>query len=211
MKVVFLLAYFVGSRCEGFADARHRDTGLRRGLKKDKQTQDHAIASGDSYFSYNYDDGRVSHSGDFSYGKGRTNTTGIGNNNSSEDHTTTSGDDPTIPVEEGADASGSNDSTYLERICDLYAEFESSFSANLTTHSCQHSERFEFLMCPEEYYVQGICAAASGVTANMSDAIMNQYCLRIFPENLNSSKGIPCSDLCYYFVAEADCCKVRCP
>ena len=110
----------------------------------------------------------------------------------------------------GATDAGSNDSTFLERICDLYAEFE-TVSTNPANNSCQNFERFEFLMCPKEYTVQRICSTSIGFNANLSVAIMNEYCFRFFPENLNSSNGIVCPDLCKTFVVEADCCNVRCP
>lgn len=202
MKFVFLFAPFLAAHLHvGFADARCKRTSLRRSLKKYKQPQDRTGTSGDSYFSYYY-----GKSGDFDHGKGHTISSG--DNNSAESHTSTSEDsDPTNPVEGAADASGSNDSTYLERICDLYVDFKNSVSTN----PCQSFERFDFLMCPEDYIIEGICTSSSGLSADLSDAIMNQYCLRFFNENLNASNGMLCSDLCNAFVGEADCCKVRCP
>lgn len=205
MKLVFLIASFVGAYVHvGFADARQKRTSLRRDLKKYKQAQDHTKASGDSCFSYYYGDSPMSTVGDFSYPESRTGKSG--------DCTGKGGTtNPTIPGEGAADASGSNDSTHLERICDLYAEFESSVSSYLVANPCQNFERFEFLMCPKEYTIERICTSSSGVSANLSDDIMNQYCRRFFPENLNSSNGKLCSDLCSAFVNEADCCKVSCP
>ena len=207
MKFVFLSSCFLGAHLDlSFADARQRSSNVRRGLKKSKQAQDHTSAGGDSFFSYYYGGA----SGDFSYANG---STSISRDNSSADgNMNTSGDsEPTDSVEGGADPSGSNDSTQLERICDLYSEFENSVSNNFAAETCQNFERFDFLMCPEEYNIQRICTSSTGLTANLSDAIMHEYCLRFFPENLNSTNGMPCSELCHAFVVEADCCKVQCP
>ncbi len=125
-------------------------------------------------------------------------------------YSSTDGDYPLTLLQEVVEPSGSNDSTHLEHICDLFAEFESVASSNTVMDACETLEGFKFLMCPDEYETMKICASSGPLDIN--DAIMNAYCLPMF-ESLNDipAEGMLCADLCSSFFVEADCCNLSCP
>jgi len=85
----------------------------------------------------------------------------------------------TPPVEEIVEPSGSNDESFLERICLVYEDF--AVASNFlqptgTTSLCEEFQKVVHLMCPNDYDVTKICAAtreAAVGDSNDTTATMN--------------------------------------
>eukprot|EP00429_Kryptoperidinium_foliaceum_P000600 CAMPEP_0176012718 /NCGR_PEP_ID=MMETSP0120_2-20121206/5939_1 /TAXON_ID=160619 /ORGANISM="Kryptoperidinium foliaceum, Strain CCMP 1326" /LENGTH=166 /DNA_ID=CAMNT_0017345611 /DNA_START=131 /DNA_END=631 /DNA_ORIENTATION=- len=107
-------------------------------------------------------------------------------------------DETLPPTERIVEPEGSNDGSFLEHICGLYADF-SSFP------NCQEFDQFQHLMCPHDYEVEKICASAE---IDLTVAAMNEFCTPLF-RPLNQEE-VPCEDLCMGFV-QANCCNIECP
>lgn len=112
-----------------------------------------------------------------------------------------------VPVGSLAGVEGSNDSTFLSDICDLFLDFDDigdGFCSDFD-HPQQH------LLCPSDYGTEKICQ--HGDSDLLDDSVFMEYCEPLFAPLDDAEQKEACTKSCMEYVSpnKLDCCNVSCP